>query len=116
MIDTAAAAVQWLYYFIFIITDPSKPAAQGSEGGGRDERGRWRGRQRGRRGAGWWRERAGSQAATGSCTSLCCIEQRLRVVGEIEKDRQQLGSGRRQTAARIRSKTVLHDSVGLQVV
>ena len=114
--------MQWLHYFIFIITDPSKPAAQESEGGERErEREREREAEEGerekrRRGAGWWRERAGSQAATGSCTSLCCIEQRLRVVGEIEEDRQQLGSGRRQTAARIRSKTVLHDSVGLQVV
>ena len=95
--------MQWLHYFIFIITDPSKPAAQESEGGEREaEEGE---REKRRRGAGWWRERAGSQAATGSCASLCCIEQRLRVVGEIEKDRQQLGSGRRQTAARIRSKT-----------
>ena len=28
--------MQWLHYFIFIITDPSKPAAQESEGGERE--------------------------------------------------------------------------------
>ena len=44
--------MQWLHYFIFIITDPSKPAAQESEGGER-ERGIGGGeRERERRGAG----------------------------------------------------------------
>ena len=43
--------MQWLHYFIFIITDPSKPAAQESEGGEREREAEEGGeRERGRGG------------------------------------------------------------------